>query len=235
MALSGTTSPPAIDGTLGALEIVLLKSTVRTLILELGHTICALHAIYWITVTTYSRPPNSFILEAPRSLIVTILFSGCIDALVQLFFGNRIRVLSGRRLVFFLCIAMASLRFVCDLGLMSTIWIFNAGFSVLESKVHWVMITASTVGPAADVVIAVSMCYYLWYLREPGARFNRTRAMVDTLMVWTVGDVAGVMQLVLFLTRKDRTSYFPLSPPTSNQSLDCCSGVHGFLSHPTEM
>ncbi|KAJ6523926.1 hypothetical protein DFH09DRAFT_1096425 [Mycena vulgaris] len=68
---------------------------------------------------------------------------------------------------------MAVLRFICDISLMSTIWVFNTGFTVLESKVHWVMITASTVGPAADIVIALAMCYYLWELRESGSRFNR--------------------------------------------------------------
>ncbi|KAJ7445331.1 hypothetical protein FB451DRAFT_1412843 [Mycena latifolia] len=223
-------STPTLDGTLGALEIgtvagtflfgiltlqtfnyyrqfsqdlILLKLTIGTMwFLELGHTIASLHAMYWITVTTYSRPPNAFIVQPPRSLILTILFSAGTDALVQVFFGNRIRVLSGRPHVFFLCIAMAALRFICDMALMATIWIFNAGFTVLESRVHWVMITASTVGPTADFVIALSMCYYLWFLRESGSQFRRTRGMVDTPMIWTVEttvvtSVAGIMQLII--------------------------------------
>ncbi|KAJ6523924.1 hypothetical protein DFH09DRAFT_1372341 [Mycena vulgaris] len=259
-------SPPALDGTLGAMEIgtavatflfgiltlqtfnyyrefskdsILIKGTIGIIwLFELGHTICSLHAIYWITVTTYSRPPNSFIVKPPQSLIVSLLFSAGIDAVVQLFFGNRIRVLSGRSHVFFLCIAMAALRFICDITLMSTIWVFNAGFTVLESKVHWVMITASTVGPAADIVIALAMCYYLWELRESGLRFTRTRTMVDTLMIWTVETtlvtgVAGIMQLILFLTRTDLAfMFFYLIQPKlfSNSMLAVLNGRSRFRS-----
>ncbi|KAJ6525899.1 hypothetical protein DFH09DRAFT_1188152 [Mycena vulgaris] len=256
-------SPPALDGTLGAMEIgtavatflfgiltlqtfnyyrefskdsILIKGTIALIwLFELGHTICSLHSIYWITITTYSRPPNSFIVKPPQSLIVS-LFSAGIDAVVQIFFGNRIRVLSGRPHVFFLCLAMAALRFICDIALVSTIWVFNAGFTVLESKVHWVMITASTVGPAADIVIALAMCYYLWELRESGLRFNRTRTMVDTLMIWTVETtlvtgVSGIMQLILFLTRTDLAfMFFYLIQPKlfSNSMLAVLNGRSRF-------
>jgi hypothetical protein len=68
---------------------------------------------------------------------------------------------------------MAALRFVCDITLLSTIWVINKGFTVLETKVHWVMITASVVGPAADIVIAASICYYLWNFRQFGPQFKR--------------------------------------------------------------
>ncbi|KAJ7760341.1 hypothetical protein B0H16DRAFT_1688673 [Mycena metata] len=46
------------------------------------------------------------------------------------------------------------------------------------------MITASSVGPAVDGLIAVSMCFCLWRLRRSGVK--RTQRMVDTLIVWTV-------------------------------------------------
>ncbi|KAJ7114902.1 hypothetical protein C8R44DRAFT_880963 [Mycena epipterygia] len=225
---------PALDGTLGALEIgtvvgtflfgiltlqtfnyyrqfpedsKTLRITVAALwLLELAHTICALQGIYVLTVTLYGQPFSEFILNPPQSHVVTILFSAAIDALVQIFFGNRIRVLSGHSHVFFLCIALAIARFTCDIILMSNFWIYNAGYTILATKEHWEVLAACVITPAGDIVIAVSMCYCLWRVRN--SQFNRTRSMVDTLMIWTfetaiVTSGAGIIQLILFLTRKD--------------------------------
>ncbi|KAJ6523883.1 hypothetical protein DFH09DRAFT_1329747 [Mycena vulgaris] len=111
------TSGPALDSTLGAMEIgtavatflsgiltlqtlnyygefpkdsILLRSTIAIIwLFEFGHTICSSHAIYWMTVTTYDRPPNSFIPEPPQSLIVTLFFAAGIDPVSQVFFDNQ--------------------------------------------------------------------------------------------------------------------------------------------------
>ncbi|KAJ6555045.1 hypothetical protein DFH09DRAFT_1365995 [Mycena vulgaris] len=229
---------PALDGTLGALEIgtvigvflfgmatlqtfnyygqfpedsKILKVTVAVIwFLELGHTICSLHGIYSITVTFYGQPPEDAFLKPPPSIVATLLFSGTIDALVQLFFGNRIRVLSGRPIFLVISAAFATLRFVCDITLAARLWIDNAGFTILRTKVLWEMITASSIGPAGDIFIAVVMCHWLWQRRDTGSHFNRTRRMVDTLIIWTiettlVTSIAGIMQLVLILARNDLT------------------------------
>ncbi|KAJ7114907.1 hypothetical protein C8R44DRAFT_795044 [Mycena epipterygia] len=226
-------SPP-LDGTLGALEIgtfvgtflfgiltlqtfnyyrqfpkdsKTLKITIAVLwLLEFAHTLCSLQGIYVITVTFYGQPPIEIIVNPPQTHIITILFSGGIDAIVQIFFGNRIRVLSGRSYVFFLCIGLAALRLACDVVLMSSFWKFKEGYAVLQTKEHWAVIMAETVSPVGDFLIALSMCYCLWQVRN--SEFSRTRSMVDTLMIWTfettiITSGAGIMQLVLFLTRKD--------------------------------
>ncbi|KAJ7146846.1 hypothetical protein C8R44DRAFT_973458 [Mycena epipterygia] len=225
---------PALDGTLGALEVGTVtgtflfgiltlqtfnyyrrfpkdSKTLRTTIgilwlLELAHTICCLHGIYLMTVTFYGEPTSEIILNPPASHILSLVFSGGIDALVQIFFGNRFRMLSGRPHIFFLCIALAIARFTCDMILMSSFWIYKEGYLALQSKLHWAIVTASTLGPAGDVVVALAMCYYLWRLRK--SEFHRTRSMVDTLLVWTfettlVTSVSAILQLFFFLTRKD--------------------------------
>ncbi|KAJ7433719.1 hypothetical protein FB451DRAFT_1380197, partial [Mycena latifolia] len=81
---------------------------------------------------------------------------------------------------------MAVLRCSCDLGLIATIWTSNEGLEVLNTESRWITILAVALAPAGDCVIALSMCYYLWRLRESGSQFRRTRTMVDTLMIWTV-------------------------------------------------
>ncbi|KAJ7114858.1 hypothetical protein C8R44DRAFT_984227 [Mycena epipterygia] len=231
---SSAMSAPALDGTLGALEIgtVLgtflfglltlqtfnyyrqfpedsktLKITVAVLwVLELAQSICALYGIYNITVTNYGEPPNNFILNPPQSQILTIFFSGTIEALVQIFFGNRIRVLSGRAYIFFLCIVLAILGFVCDMILLAAFWIPSGGYAQVAAKEHWEVLTTQIVSPAGDMIIALSLCYWLWRVRD--TEINRTRRMVDTLILWTcettlVTSGAGIVQLILFLTRKD--------------------------------
>ncbi|KAJ7114886.1 hypothetical protein C8R44DRAFT_880946 [Mycena epipterygia] len=223
---------PALDGTLGALEIgtvvgtflfgILtlqtfnyyrqfpadskkLKLTVAVLwLLELAHVICSLQGIYLMTVTFYGQPTSEIILNPPQSHIITILLSGGIDAII--FFGNRIRVLSGRSYVFFLCIALAILRVTIDIILMSSYWINKTGYADVIMKDHWEVVTACAITPGGDMVIALSLCYHLWRVRK--SEFNRTRNMVDTLMIWTVETAvvtcgAGFLQLILFLSRKD--------------------------------
>ncbi|KAJ7114909.1 hypothetical protein C8R44DRAFT_880970 [Mycena epipterygia] len=160
-----------------------LKITIAALwLLDLAHTICTLQGIYVITVTFYGQPPSEFILNLPRSYALTILFSGVIGVIVQIFFTNRIRVLSGRLYVFLLCIALATLEFICDMIVFSNYWIYNAGYALVDSKEHWAQVRKS--------------------------EFNRTRGMVDTLILWTcettlVTSGAYIVQLILFLTRKD--------------------------------
>lgn len=145
--------------------------------------------IYVITVTFYGQPPSEFILKPPKSQVVTILFSGGIDALVQvriradpvcgespwpcmqIFFGNRIRVLSGRLHILFLCIALAILRFTCGIILTSTYWVNEVGYSEVNVKDYWEVVASEAITPAGDGIIALSMCYYLWRVRD--SEFNR--------------------------------------------------------------
>ncbi|KAJ7114887.1 hypothetical protein C8R44DRAFT_880947 [Mycena epipterygia] len=249
---------PALDGSLGALEIGTVVGTFlfgiltlqsfnyfrqfpedsRTLkimvvalwLLELAHTTCALQGIYVITVTFYGQPPSEFILNPPPAHVLTILFSGGIVALVQIFFGNRIRVLSGRSYVFFLCIALAVLGFTCDMILVSYYLINNASYSQVDAKEHWEALAAQIISPAGDVLIALSMCYCLWRVRT--SEFNRTRGIVDTLLIWTVETTlvtsgAGIIQLILSLTRKDLAFvalYFIKSKLFSNAMLASLNG-----------
>ncbi|KAJ7144257.1 hypothetical protein C8R44DRAFT_143527 [Mycena epipterygia] len=89
---------------------------------------------------------------------------------------------------------------------MSDFWIYNAGFSVLQPKEYWVVIASCTLSPIGDIVVAVSISYCLWQLRK--SEFNRTRSMADTLIIWTcettlITSVAVMLQLILFLTRRD--------------------------------
>ncbi|KAJ7881865.1 hypothetical protein B0H13DRAFT_2048889 [Mycena leptocephala] len=234
--MSGRSALPPLDSTLGALEVggivstylfgietlqvyhyfrkypedsQLLKSTVAAVwIAELGHTISAWHAIYSATVTFYCQPQH--LQNPPKSLEMTILFAALIYVLVQGFFANRVRVLSGRWLIPVICWALTILRITCNLAMMVIQW-ENPNVSTLQVKFRWLMAMALSLGVTVDIVITVSMCYWLWRIRR--SNYEPTRKMVDTLLVWSVETgvattVASVIFLVLFLSRKD-LSWFP--------------------------
>ncbi|KAJ6457125.1 hypothetical protein C8R47DRAFT_1082153 [Mycena vitilis] len=140
--------------------------------LELGHTISTWHL---------------FISSPPRSLTMTILFSAPIYFIVQVFFANRIRVLSGRWFVTIICWALTFLRAVCTFAMLA-VTLSIATLGDLEIKYQWLMATGLSLGVGVDVIVASSLCYCLWEMRSVSAK--QTRQMVDTLIVWTIGHSA---------------------------------------------
>ncbi|KAF7358640.1 Saposin B-type domain-containing protein [Mycena sanguinolenta] len=234
--MSAPPTLPPLDSTLGAVEIgaivgtflfgietlqvylyfdkytedtVLLKSLVTaTWIFELGHTIATLHAIYALTVTYYAQP--QYLESTPRSIPATILFSALIYVVVQSFFANRVRVLSGTRFIPVICWTMTGLRVIASLTLMGIQWA-DPTITILKGEFRWLMIVAVSLNMAVDTVIMLSMCYCLWMVRH--SRFKQTRRMIDTLLVWTVETGVATcfttgMFLILFLARND-FSWFP--------------------------
>ncbi|KAJ7671044.1 hypothetical protein B0H17DRAFT_1183666 [Mycena rosella] len=124
MAASSPIPGPSPDGTFGPLEIGTTTGTYLFGILTLqtfnyyaqfpqdSKLFRITTKTYWVTVTTYGRPPSAFIMKPPPSLIGTLVFSGSIDALVQVHIPTYI---SGEGL-------RGSLRFICDTALMLNIW-----------------------------------------------------------------------------------------------------------------
>lgn len=91
----------------------------------------------------------------------------------QLFFGNRIRVLSGNRYIVILCFVLNVTSLAGCLVLMANIWSSSDALTVLRSRLEWELIAFSAVGPVVDVIIATSMCFHLWRLRQSEPRSGR--------------------------------------------------------------
>ncbi|KAJ7091010.1 hypothetical protein C8R44DRAFT_418425 [Mycena epipterygia] len=185
----------------------LMKSTVALLwFLELGHSICVWHGLYTVVVTFYGQPAH--IVNPPRSLVVSLFFSSSVIPIVQTFYASRIRVLSGKWLVTIVCSLLTFARFVFGMVLLDFFW-HSVGFSVLQGRVHWTFTVVAVLGPVVDLLTVSALCYLLLKIRKTGTAFTQTRRLVDTLILWTVETTlittfVGVMQLVFFLSRKDR-------------------------------
>ncbi|KAJ6579980.1 hypothetical protein DFH09DRAFT_1275734 [Mycena vulgaris] len=175
--------------------------------LELGHAIATWHAVFTLSVTFYGQPAH--IAAPPHSLQTTLLFSAPIYALVQIFFANRVRVLSGRSLVMIVCCFLTLLRFTCSMAMLVLTMI--QGLAILQVRYRWLMAAGLSLGATVDLVIAVSMCACLWELRH--SMFQRSKLVADLIMAWSIESglaTSGIsfIQLFLFLTRDDLV-WFP--------------------------
>ncbi|KAJ7474728.1 hypothetical protein FB451DRAFT_1397611 [Mycena latifolia] len=228
-------TPPALDGTLGDIQIALVIGTflygIETLqtfnyyrefpkdplglkalvagiwLFELGHTMAAWHAMYTITVTFYGKPQH--ILDPPSSLVYPILFHAIIAIAVQTFFCYRVRVLSGQWLIPVFCCALNLVRLVFNIILFAKLN-KRPQFTLLTTEFNSVIIVVSSIGPAVDIIVAGSLVYFLWNRKRTS--FKQTSQMLDTIILWTVETtfittLSGVMQLILFLTRRHDLSW----------------------------
>ncbi|KAJ6492298.1 hypothetical protein C8R45DRAFT_990867 [Mycena sanguinolenta] len=234
--MSGPPNIPPLDSTLGAVEIGGIVSTfllgietlqvyhyfrkypddswfLKSMVVavwtaELADTISSWHATYAMTVTFYAQFQH---LEAPpHSIEMTIFFSSFVYLVVQSFFANRVRVFSGRWLIPVICWAMIIFKVASNLAMMALAWV-HPNILFLQVQYRWLMATALGFELTTNTVITLSMCYWLWTVRQ--SRFERTKRMIDTLLVWTVETGMATcftcgMFLILFLTRDDLT-WFP--------------------------
>ncbi|KAJ7680762.1 hypothetical protein DFH06DRAFT_1315505 [Mycena polygramma] len=237
MSVPPAAAPPMLDlgSTLGAIQIALVLATwlfgIMTLqtfnyyrnfprdfkairglvggiwILELGHTIVAWHAMYTITVTFYGQPQHIF--SPPISLVFPILFNALIAIGVQTFFVYRVRALSRKWLIPVFCCTLNLVRLAFNMLLFGELY-GKLVFTLLTTKYNWMIILVSTIGPAVDIIIAGSLVYYLWHRKSSGLK--QTKSMVDSIIIWTVETTllttaSGVLQLILFLTRRHDLSW----------------------------
>ncbi|KAJ6493263.1 hypothetical protein C8R45DRAFT_1212659 [Mycena sanguinolenta] len=216
-------------------DSTLMKTVVSALwFIELGHTISFWHAFYQLTVTFYGQFAHIF--DPPHSLELTILFAALVNVIVQTFFAYRIRTLSGKWLMPVTCSILTIARFAFDMELLVSFWSSASGFRLLQTSMHWAMILVLSLGLAADILIAASLCFFLWQIRSTGGHFQQTRNTVDTLIVWsvettTITSAAGMLQLIFFCARPDlvwMTFYLIQSKLYSNSILAHLNGRDRF-------
>jgi len=180
-----------------------LKATVALVwVLELGHTVSAWHALYSQTVTFYGQPV--YILNPPHSEETTILFAALIYTVVQTFFANRVRVLSGQWYVMALACILGLLRFVGHIGLVALMMHYSRISILFEWR--WLVSASLSLDLSVDILVTASLCLCLWNMRSVDSK--RTRTMVDKLILWAIESTiltsaASLIQIILFMTRTD--------------------------------
>ncbi|KAJ7092778.1 hypothetical protein B0H15DRAFT_162236 [Mycena belliarum] len=95
--------------------------------------------VYLLTITYYGRPPAQEISTPPRSLVLEILFAGVSSTVVQSFFANQIRTLSGTWLPMLLCFVLMIPSLIGSLILMVLLWRSSSALVFLKSQLRAAM------------------------------------------------------------------------------------------------
>ncbi|KAJ7215952.1 hypothetical protein GGX14DRAFT_696414 [Mycena pura] len=190
---------------------------------ELGHSISLWHALYQITITFYGQLPH--ILDPPNSMPFTLQFASLINLMVQTFFAIRIHALSKRLLIPIISSLLTVTRFAFNI-VMLVEFLGSDGFAVMETKLRWVMLCVSVIGPAVDVLTASALIFYLWRMRSETLLLQRTRRTIDTLILWSLETTSvtcatGILQLIFFISMDNLVwmTFFLLQPKLFSNSL----------------
>ncbi|KAJ7821324.1 hypothetical protein B0H14DRAFT_2831596 [Mycena olivaceomarginata] len=169
---------------------------------EMAHAVCIGCTLYQMTVSDYGHPESLILI--PRSLAVAVIFSGIVGAGVQVVFAVRIYHVSHSLYIPCLSWALSFSRLLGSIAVgfyglqLKTIPDFEARFA-------WLLNSLWSVASANDLIIAVTLVY--WLYRQRPAADRRTVALVDKLIAWTmetgvVTSAAGLASLVCFATMK---------------------------------
>ncbi|KAF9258892.1 hypothetical protein L218DRAFT_704648 [Marasmius fiardii PR-910] len=177
---------------------------VSLLVLEFGHTIACMAAVYYFTVTTSG---NSVKAGNCYSFSIALAFGTFTVGLVQTYYVFRCQRFSSNHI---LSLIGYSLVFIHVFG---SLWItYESWLAVtdpnpfkVQTEFGWLILITFGVTALVDVYAAGCMC---WYLRKSLAglgstSFDRTTSLVKTLFFWTiqtglVTSLASIAVLVCF-------------------------------------
>ncbi|KAJ7894492.1 hypothetical protein B0H14DRAFT_3854317 [Mycena olivaceomarginata] len=212
MSSSSGPTLPALDDTLGAIQIGVILGTflfglltlqtfnyfrtytkdtllIKTLVgvvwgLELAHSISGWHSVYKITVTFYGQ--RAYILDPPHSIVLMALFSGLLTMVVETFFcvqgPHTVRALVDHSYMLHIERSCAHIQHHPSSHLLARQWVPRIEG---EKQNLWIVATASCVVPVTNILVAIALCHYLRNIKQAQAEFVKTRTMVVTLIVWT--------------------------------------------------
>ncbi|KAI0669207.1 hypothetical protein C8Q78DRAFT_1070814 [Trametes maxima] len=146
---------------------------VKSLVPDTLHLILCTRTIYWYLITNFGNTDN---LDWTTWYLQTD-FNGVIGLLVEAFFARRVWMMSRNWIVTGVILVLAALHFVF------TVQSFILGRFSKFKRLTWVTCVGLGAAAAADIIIAIAMCYYL-YRKRTGLK--RTDSIVTTLMVYSI-------------------------------------------------
>ncbi|KAJ4466290.1 hypothetical protein J3R30DRAFT_3390625 [Lentinula aciculospora] len=168
-------------------------------LLELGHTICIFHAVYFYTVMTYGNP--SAILQIPVSIGVGVAFHAIVIVMVQGYFAYRIARFGGRPYILPIILCgqlLAQLVGVLTLSY-KAITIATKSLEIYNRKWGWLIECTLCIRSAVDILTSCTLVFYLW--KERSQVFKKMTMIVDKLILWTIetGIVTSMLGIVLLI------------------------------------
>ncbi|KAF8908936.1 hypothetical protein CPB84DRAFT_107261 [Gymnopilus junonius] len=178
----------------------LTKTIVFTLwVLDTAHLCLCTIALYSYLVTNYNNP--SALTRSTWAMNLQTDCNGLIGLIVQCFFARRVWKLSRNFLLTAAIVIFSCIHF--SLGVFFTVQGFVLVDTSRFAKLIWVTSAGMGSAAAADVTIAVSLCYYLMQNRTGFKRpFVRTDSLISTLMIYslTTGLVTSFIAFIIVVT-----------------------------------
>ncbi|EMD32776.1 hypothetical protein CERSUDRAFT_99153 [Gelatoporia subvermispora B] len=174
-----------------------LKSFVFLLfVLDLIHMVSVIDSLWFDLVPNYGN--IAVFSTVPIGLALETGTTVSIGALVQCFFALRVWLLSRRNPLLPILIVALSLAYF-SVGIYYTAATRLRPTHAAVLKIQWSALTTLSLGLAADIIITLSLVYYLLKSRSG---LTRTDKLIDVLIVYTVNSgllttVAAICTLVL--------------------------------------
>ncbi|KAF8870234.1 hypothetical protein CPB84DRAFT_1717348 [Gymnopilus junonius] len=169
---------------------------------ELAHYICMSQTVYNLAVTNFGNP--SALLTLGLSIDVAVFFSAVITTVAQLFFVERLRLLSKSRWIAMACWVLSLAR----LSLLMAMFAKMVQMSVKQTNAAQILkaikplfATVLIGGSTLDFFIALYLGYYM-KISKPKVYFWSTSVMIDTVAMWSIetGLLTGITELVFLIT-----------------------------------
>ncbi|KAI1785110.1 hypothetical protein LXA43DRAFT_1186064 [Ganoderma leucocontextum] len=162
-------------------DIPLLKVTVLiVLCLDLIHTVCSIHLVYFYLVSNYFHPQR---LRGDGIWSIKLLFGemGCMMFVTHSFFARRMFLLS-RKLVPAILIVFLIFGELALCLAAAVEWFTHPKMITVETYT-WLVWPTLCIAVIVDIVITTTLTYYL---RKSRTGFKRTDSLVDVLMIYTI-------------------------------------------------
>lgn len=151
--------------------------------------------IYWYLVTNFNN--ENALGKTYWSMNIQVDCNGLIGLIVECFFARRVYILSGNWVLTAIIVLLSCVHFA--FGIVFTIDSFMLPSIQDFDKLTWVTSVGLGSAAAADIIIAVSLCYYLLKSRTG---FSRTDSLITTLTLYslTTGLITGILASLVVIT-----------------------------------
>ncbi|KAK7690346.1 hypothetical protein QCA50_007003 [Cerrena zonata] len=159
--------------------------------LDTLHLVLCTKTIYWYLITNYNRPDN--LDNTTWSMALQTDCNGIIGLIVECFFARRVWLMSKNWPLVVIIVVLATLHF--GLGVVFTAESFILGHFSKFQRLTWVTCTGLGAAAVSDILIALSMCYYL---QKKRTGIERTDDLVTTLMLYSIN--TGLLTSIIATT-----------------------------------
>ncbi|KAJ7048470.1 hypothetical protein C8F01DRAFT_1179498 [Mycena amicta] len=178
-------------------------------LIEMAHAGCIGHVVYDYAVLNYGNP-RSLLGKMPVSLGLSIVLGGIITALVQGFFAFRIWTLAPNKFVRIVPILLWISAFVYVIASFAgtALSIPSASIPAFIKQYGWLLLVPWVINLINDNVITIALVLLLLANRTKG--FNKTTALVDKLIKWTIetGMITSIFSILNLAFYEKETSNF---------------------------